>query len=375
MLNKAYAFVVSSEFQSVAKKLRDGLVEGAGFDPLDVGKMIPSEPSFDLQGGRSGENDNLFDDTAIKDDFRVPLLMFNYQGELQLFTEDHFLNLPWPLEDCDATMIDDYFVVKNDADTGELDINDQRNFSIKFVEDVQEELAGVIYEPDWTQSKLVKWLCLNLKSKDVTQPSAVVFFNDVVDHLIAKQHAIDELARYKYRLRDSLREYISQLREKRQNGNYNALFELHAGMFALSAEQALIFNEQSYSYNQPYKGTTIFNKHFTSIVGDLASDGEEFECAVYLDRMNEVKYWMRNVDRQKNAFWLQLPVGKFYPDFIALLKDGRILVVEYKGAHLYQDATIKRQIGEFWADISEGQCLFCMPTNKNFNVIDKTISR
>ena len=35
--------------------------------------------------------------------------------------------------------------------------------------------------------------------------------------------------------------------------------------------------------------------------------------------------------RQPNSFWLQTSSDKFYPDFVALLNDGRVLVVEYKG--------------------------------------------
>ena len=70
---------------------------------------------------------------------------------------------------------------------------------------------------------------------------------------------------------------------------------------------------------------------------------------------------------------LQLPHAKFYPDFVAMLTDGRILVVEYKGAHLYEGEAVKRHIGAVWAEASGGQCLFCMPTKRDFALIDRTI--
>jgi len=60
--------------------------------------------------------------------------------------------------------------------------------------------------------------------------------------------------------------------------------------------------------------------------------------------------------------------------FIALLHDGRILVIEYKGAHLYESEEVKRQIGNFWAEASDGKCLFCMPTAKNYKLIEETIN-
>lgn len=56
-----------------------------------------------------------------------------------------------------------------------------------------------------------------------------------------------------------------------------------------------------------------------------------------------------------------------------MLKDGRILAVEYKGSHLYDGEAVKRQIGAVWAEASSGQCLFCMPTNCDFTLIDRTI--
>jgi type III restriction enzyme len=152
------------------------------------------------------------------------------------------------------------------------------------------------------------------------------------------------------------------------------MFSDHNDKFKLSSEISINFSEQSYSYNQPYNGKRSFNKHYTEIIGDMKDSGEEFECACYLDECSEVKYWIRNVDRQPNAFWLQLSNGKFYPDFIALLNDGRILVVEYKGSHLIESQRIKKYIGEFWAEISEGKCLFCMPTNQDYDLIKRTIT-
>ena len=50
------------------------------------------------------------------------------------------------------------------------------------------------------------------------------------------------------------------------------------------------------------------------------------------------------------SFKLPIPDGNFYPDFVAVLNDGRILVVEYKGKHLLdnQDTKDKVLIGEIW---------------------------
>jgi type III restriction enzyme len=55
--------------------------------------------------------------------------------------------------------------------------------------------------------------------------------------------------------------------------------------------------------------------------------------------------------------------GYFYPDFVAELVDGRVLVIEYKGSHLMGDASrAKAQIGHQWEVTSGGRGLFLMAT-------------
>ena len=81
------------------------------------------------------------------------------------------------------------------------------------------------------------------------------------------------------------------------------------------------------------------------------------------------------VTRKRASFWLQLPHQKFYPDFVAMLHDGRILVVEYKGGHLDEGEGPKRTIGAVWAEASDGKCLFCMPTEHQFSLIDQAVVR
>ncbi len=83
---------------------------------------------------------------------------------------------------------------------------------------------------------------------------------------------------------------------------------------------------------------------------------------------------MRNVDRMPNVFRLQLSGARIYPDFVAMLTDGRILVVEYKGKHLAEGAKEKRMGGELWAEASGGHCLFAKPIGPNLMVIDQALA-
>ncbi len=85
-------------------------------------------------------------------------------------------------------------------------------------------------------------------------------------------------------------------------------------------------------------------------------------CAQALDSLPGVRYWIRNVARDPASFSLPVVAGRFYPDFVALLDDGRLLVVEYKGVHLADgpDTAEKRTIGELRERESGGKCLFVM---------------
>lgn len=148
--------------------------------------------------------------------------------------------------------------------------------------------------------------------------------------------------------------------------------EKHASNILYSVSAAELKAEQM--IKMPIKLTTDANWQKTIGAGDLKPTGEEFDCAAYLDTMDEVRFWIRNVEGKKTSFWLQLPHQKFYPDFVAMLTDGRILVVEYKGGHLYDGEGDKRRIGAVWSDASDGKCLFCMPTQRGFDLINKTIA-
>jgi type III restriction enzyme len=64
---------------------------------------------------------------------------------------------------------------------------------------------------------------------------------------------------------------------------------------------------------------------------------------------------VRNLARfPEFSFWLPTASDRFYPDFVAELEDGRLLVVEYKGEGYKSadDAIEKQRVGELWARLS-----------------------
>lgn len=74
--------------------------------------------------------------------------------------------------------------------------------------------------------------------------------------------------------------------------------------------------------------------------------------------------WVRNGNRKPGFFSLPVSNGRnFYPDFVAKLKDGRILIVEYKGKPFQNDDTREKEnIGQLLGEKSQGQSLFLLAT-------------
>ena len=104
-------------------------------------------------------------------------------------------------------------------------------------------------------------------------------------------------------------------------------------------------------------------------------DNEGAECAAFIDSLDEVEYWVRNLDREDYSFWLPTSTDRFYPDFVVQLRDGRILVVEYKGGYLADTPDTKEKdiIGQIWASKSKGRCLFRIVGKTDYRVEIQTM--
>lgn len=145
--------------------------------------------------------------------------------------------------------------------------------------------------------------------------------------------------------------------------------------------RAIDFRAMGYEPSWVYEGGFVFRKHyFGPKPGEFREGTEEFACAQFLDDLTEVKYWVRNLARKASSFRLQTSKDWFYPDFVCLLNDGRVLVVEYKGGnadagwYAMPDAEEKRLVGALWEQRSGGKCLFIMPPGKDFEAIRRTIA-
>jgi type III restriction enzyme len=313
--------------------------------------------------------------------FSVPRLVVTRKGKQELFDRAHFLGIPWALETYDlAPGLNHFAPPSKAADEAHVNVTLQGKSIVTFVQDLHVQLSLAMEERNWTKPTLVNWIdrALPLAARrDITKVSSTLFISKTLDMIMSKQGTtMEALARAKFRVVDALVKVIAAHRDERERTAFVPTLFPQSGLeFKTSAERALTFDENGCAYNQPYRGATVFQKHFARVIGDLEARGEEHECAVHIDRLPEVKIWARNTVRQMNSFWLQTSSDKFYPDFVCKLHDGRVLVVEYKGALLAPNPAEqqKRLIGELWAERSLGECLFAWVDNKQFAEIERVI--
>lgn len=316
----------------------------------------------------------------VRQSLDVPLLAIRQDGILELFESTHLLDRPWDLGLCDASLTPDEFSTSFDhGTTGEVDVGQTGQIEIREIESIWRQLNLLEVQSGWTIPLLSSWLDQRIPHPDISQAQVQIFIRKALGFLVdGRKIAIEELARHKFRLREALEQKIDTHRIAQQAKSYQELlFEDREGRIEVNPELCLRLETNKYAPNWTYDGPYQFRKHTPpNRVGELKAEGEEFECAQYLDSLSEVSCWVRNLDRRVDtSFWLQTSTDRFYPDFVCKLQDGRILIVEHKGEDRYStsDSIEKRALGELWAEKSGNKCLFIMTNGRNFEAIKNLI--
>lgn len=306
----------------------------------------------------------------------IPQMAIRVQGELELFEETHFLDVPWRLAAEDPTLTDaEFSLTGGGAQAGEVDVGAGGRIEITFRDAVASQLALLEGEPGWTTASLANWLDAHIPHPDLTQSDVRLFIHGALTSMVQRAGAtIAQLAREKYRLRKALETKIAAYRAAQRGRAFqHALFGGGAAIEVVPDLALLMGDPSRYAPNWLYEGAYRFRKHLFPLVGELPDSGEEHECAVFLDEHPMVACWARNISgRAANSFWLQTSTDRFYPDFVGELTNGRVFAIEYKGADRWSndDSMEKRAVGELWAAASSGRCVFVMPKGPDWGVID-----
>ena len=226
--------------------------------------------------------------------------------------------------------------------------------------------------PTITAEDLARWLAMELQhparsvAADVKPADLRAFALASIEHLLhVKRIPLQQLARHQYPLMQRLALRIAELRDEATRGAFTQL--VLDGGWDLQAGPAFEFRFDRRCYpvqgSKRYCGRFRFSKHFYPVLADLEDGSEEWRCALAIDEHPLVARWVRNLDSDPvYGFWLPTSAGRFYPDFVCELVDGRVFVAEYKGEHLrgVPKEIQKGQVGKVWAERSGGKAVFTM---------------
>ncbi|MDD5272685.1 MAG: DEAD/DEAH box helicase family protein [Methylovulum sp.] len=400
----AVQLAVRPVFKGISKPLKEKLVWDNGTNTLTINAPLTPKETEELKATVDGlpaqdiiehaaETSRttaitLFQSPSERGEvIRVPQLAVYIQGELTLFDETEMLDYPWDLSLLDAIPTEDETSkLKNrlkSAESGVLDVTEEGKVFSKFMANLQRNLE-LAYQPEhWDEIKLAAWFCRNLPDPTVTHESKLAFVSQWLQALLA-DFQLAHINQQKFFIRVLLEQRIDELRKQAAASAYQSilfgdevrervcvgdryLFDFHPHIYSPS------------SYYDPHTseyGYYELKGHYYPQVGDFDSK-EEFECACHLDQLAEkgkINYWVRNLARKPTgSFFFQQANGRYYPDFICVLPDESILVVEYKGKDRWKEAEPDRQIGGLWAELSDGKCQFIMLTERRWDLLDALI--
>jgi len=311
--------------------------------------------------------------------FSVPLLAVRRGEQLEIFDQTHFLDTPWALESCDAAaMVDRFSEPVGDDREAVIDVGAAGKMGFGFVERLHAELALAVDERDWPYPKLVRWLDQRLsavKGQDVTQSSAQSFIKAGLNALMEKGgYGLADLRRHRFRLVDPFARLITEYREARATDAFETTLFGDLVKFEASPDLSVVFDPDTYHPIDPADPRAAFPKHIRpDMIGKM--NDEEEKCALAIELHPKVERWVRNIERLPTSFRLRVSNQWFYPDFVAQLNDGGILVIEYKGKGTEGPADRteeKEAVGKKWAAVSGNR--FVMAKDRDYGAVARAIA-
>jgi len=334
-----------------------------------IAELLPTEERKALKkavAAYRGKTKTALSPAERGETFAFPRLMAEVQGVLEFADTDALMEShDWSLRDHPWKPGEDEFNVRETARSFEIDLDGNR-IAYQFASE-EEQLALDVEVEGWTPEALVLWLDRHARQQDIGQSDLLGWLSRLVNHLtVSRGMHIAALMRCKFILARNVREKLAAIRKSERESAYQSHLFAPQAKPEISFDHAFSFKEGMYRNQRRYHGRWKPGKHFLGPYRvpafDGANDGEEFRCAQKIDRLPGVKFWLRNVAKHRDSFWLPTAAGKFYPDFLAVLNDDRLLVVEYKGGHIAETAATaeKRSVGALWERQSNGKCVFVM---------------
>lgn len=309
---------------------------------------------------------------AMGRQIRVPGLAVREDDGQMVLLDDQPLEAEWDL--CDFTHElgeSEFRIVPPDQRLAEIDVNERGRVETRFLQDMDRQLLMFDRDGPRNAAELARWLDGQIIDRFILPAQKRVFLMRMVEHLLNDRgFAIEQLSRHRHYLKDAAANKINAHKLNAETRAYQHLIETAVGV---DLEQTIDFGPV-YPANQLYTGSHRFERHFYHDVAKM--NREEVEVAKYIDSRPDVEYWVRNLEHPPYAFYLRLPTGRFFPDFVVQLIGERFLVVEHKGMMQDREAEQdKRRVGELWAAQAPDQLAFCWTTKDDYRAkIDAAVA-
>ena len=295
--------------------------------------------------------------------FAVPVLAVK-QGDFyhQFEADDLDAHISWSLSESDADITG--FLIPNEQRGIRIDITDNEKLQQDFIplNDAQQQLLQS--SSAWPVGKLVDWLDRSFAHPDLTEAETGIYLTRAIGKLIDdRKFTLESLTAHRHRLAKAVADKLKNLRkEARRKALEDFLFSDASAPVFVSAAATHLYDPNKYPYIEAYCGLAL-PRHFYPVIGDLKTEGEEYDCARTIAHLEGVEFWVKNLEGEpESSFWIQTSSDKFYPDFVCKLKNGKSLAVEYKGLDraTNDDTKEKERLGQLWEARSHGECIFLM---------------
>jgi len=299
--------------------------------------------------------------------FQVPRLCVMEQGELELVDKGAVsAKFTWDLQAYPADLSS--FSFNDQTMTFEIDLEGEKVGYHTIKDDVATYLPG--FAQDRTVTDLLGWLDHELRVPNIKQPVLYAWIRQAINGLMdGRGFSLAQLLKGQFVLRRKMREQLDKAKAAAYGEGFQELMFNSEIETSLAPGHAFTYppDFSMYPAHSYYQGDYRFQKHYYPVPADLnwrtnsGKETEEFQCARALDMIDEVKFWVRNVVHP-TQFWMPTSTNRTYPDFVARLEDGRLLVIEYKGGDRFSndDSEEKRSIGQLWEKRSGGKGLYLM---------------
>lgn len=339
-LNRCYIFASAKNFNEAATQIIGGL-ESNGYSRHDLLNVSDKDQKYELEVAR-----------VVKKDFAVPIMAL--EGNKLTFEDLIGENFELAKQNSEFD-----FEIHYDND-GRAIIDIQAD---KWIKGAQLFLKLTYKDKNFSKKELVQWLDKKLRYTLLDQPDKVKFIDNALEYQLKKK-SLAELSVNRYVLLSKLAEVIDGILENYSKGRFDKA--LGAGKITVKPfdkyPDTIILDQEI-----PQK----FSKSYYEKVGKLNKEESQLIDRLDLETLPNIYFWVRNREKTDPFYILGWRKNKFYPDFVAQTKRGKVIALEWKGGDRVsnEDTAYKVEIGGKWAELGKGKLYFFLVHNGNIEEV------